>query len=67
MKNHNSRMMMHQVCYDFTDAYKAQGGNCTIVDLAKENITGNDYFLFQDLNNDVIAEHVEKWIQDNVK
>ena len=27
---------------------------------------GNDHFMFQDLNNDVIAEHVENWIQENV-
>ena len=45
----------------------AQGGNCTVVDLPKEGITGNDHFLFQDLNNDVIADHVENWIQENVQ
>jgi len=56
-----------QTCYDFAEAYTAQGGNCTVVDLPKEGITGNDHFLFQDLNNDVIANHVEKWIQANVK
>ena len=38
-----------------------------VVDLPKEGITGNDHFMFQDLNNDVIADHVENWIQENVK
>ena len=58
---------MRQTCYDFEDAYNAQGGNCTVVDLPKEGITGNDHFMFQDLNNDVIADHIENWIQGNVK
>lgn len=59
--------MMRQACYDFRDAYNEQGGNCTVVDLPQEGITGNDHFMFQDLNNDVIADHVENWIQENVK
>ncbi|MGN0253626.1 MAG: alpha/beta fold hydrolase [Lachnospiraceae bacterium] len=59
--------MMRQTCYDFEMAYTAQGGNCTVVDLPKEGITGNDHFMFQDLNNDVIAEHIENWIQNNVE
>lgn len=58
---------MRQTCYDFEEAYNAQGGNCTVVDLPEEGITGNDHFMFQDLNNDVIAEHVEDWIQENVQ
>lgn len=58
--------MMRQACYDFAEAYNAQGGNCTVVDLPKEGITGNDHFMFQDLNNDVIADHIENWIQENV-
>ena len=57
--------MMRQACYAFEEAYNAQGGNCTVVDLPEEGITGNDHFLFQDLNHDVIADHVENWIQAN--
>lgn len=59
--------MMRQACYNFRDAYNEQGGNCTVIDLPKEGITGNDHFMFQDLNNDVIADHVENWIKANVK
>lgn len=58
--------LLSQACYDFAEAYNAQGGNCTVVDLPKEGITGNDHFMFQDLNNDVIADHIENWIQENV-
>ena len=35
--------------------------------LPDEGITGNDHFMFQDLNNDVIADHIENWIQQNVQ
>ena len=58
---------MRQACYDFRDAYNDQGGNCTVVDLPQEGITGNDHFMFQDLNNDVIADHIQNWIDENVK
>ena len=43
------------------------GGDYTVVDLPKEGITGNDHFMFQDLNNDVIADHIENWIEKNVE
>lgn len=58
---------MRQTCYDFTEAYNAAGGNSSVIDLPKEGITGNDHFIFQDLNNDVIADHVEAWILENVQ
>ena len=58
---------MRQACYDFRDAYNDQGGNCTVVDLPQEGITGNDHFMFQDLNNDVIADHIQDWIEENVE
>lgn len=58
--------LLSPACYDFAEAYNAQGGNCTVVDLPKEGITGNDHFMFQDLNNDVIADYIENWIQENV-
>lgn len=51
----------------FTEAYNAAGGNSTIVRLPEEGIYGNDHFMFQDLNNGEIAEHVENWIQENVE
>ncbi|MCD8097379.1 MAG: alpha/beta fold hydrolase [Lachnospiraceae bacterium] len=50
----------------FTEAYNAAGGNSTVVRLPDEGIYGNDHFMFQDLNNDVIAAHIENWITENV-
>ena len=53
--------------FEFAEAYNADGGDCTVVDLPKEGITGNDHFIFQDLNNDVVADHVENWLQEHVE
>lgn len=51
----------------FTEAYTATGATSTVIHLPDEGITGNDHFMFQDMNNDVIADHVENWIQENVQ
>ncbi len=58
--------MMASSADTFTDAYTAAGLISTVVHLPDEGIKGNDHFMFQDLNNDVIAEHIENWIQANV-
>ena len=58
--------MMASTADTFTEAYKEAGGNSTVVHLPDEGITGNSHFMFQELNNDVIAEHIEAWIQENV-
>ena len=50
----------------FTEAYNAADGSSTVVHLPDEGITGNSHFMFQELNNDVIADHIENWIQENV-
>ena len=34
------------------------------VDLPKEGITGNSYFMFQEKNNKEIADHIEKWLSE---
>ena len=58
---------MRETTYQFTKDYNAQGGKSIVYDLPKEGINGNDHFMFQNLNNDVIADHIEKWIGENVK
>ena len=58
--------MMASSADTFTDAYTAAGLISTVVHLPDEGIKGNDHFMFQDLNNDVITEHIENWIQANV-
>lgn len=57
--------MMSSSADTFTEAYQAAGGDSTIVRLPDEGIKGNDHFIFQDLNNDVIANHVEDWIKNH--
>ena len=46
----------------FMESYNADGGDCTVVDLPKEGITGNSHFMFQEMNNGEIAEHIENWL-----
>ncbi len=58
--------MMAASADTFTEAYTAAGETSTVVHLPAEGITGNDHFMFQDLNNDVIADHIEAWIQEHV-
>ena len=49
----------------FAQAYNADGGDCTVVNLPDEGITGNSHFMFQELNNDVIARHIEDWLGEH--
>ncbi len=43
----------------------AAGGDCTVVNLPDEGITGNSHFMFQEMNNDVIAAHIENWLGEH--
>lgn len=51
----------------FAESYNADGGNCTVVNLPDIGITGNSHFMFQELNNGEIADHIENWINENVQ
>ncbi|MCD8181475.1 MAG: S-layer homology domain-containing protein [Firmicutes bacterium] len=51
---------------EFAQSYNADGGSCTVVSLPDIGITGNSHFMFQELNSDEIAAHVEMWIDENV-
>ena len=55
---------MRESAYTFKTSYESAGLTCTIYNLPDEGIYGNDHMIFQDLNNDVIADHVEDWIND---
>lgn len=48
----------------FAEQYNADGGDCTVVNLPDEGMTGNSHFLFQELNNVEIADHVEAWLAE---
>lgn len=50
--------------FAFAEAYNADGGDCTVVDLPQEGITGNSHFMFQEMNNQEIAEHIEAWLAE---
>ena len=50
-------------CKNFVKNYNDEGGNSVLFELPKEGIFGNDHFIFQNLNNDIMADHVEKWIK----
>ncbi len=49
----------------FAESYNEDGGNCTVVNLPDIGITGNSHFMFQEMNSEEIAAHVEQWIQNN--
>ena len=47
---------------DFSAQYNADGGDATMIDLPKIGITGNSHFMFQEMNNREIANHIEAWL-----
>lgn len=49
----------------FAESYNAAGGDCTVVDLLKIGITGNSHFMFQEMNSDEIAAHIEAWLGEH--
>ena len=56
--------MSRNTCVAFSEAYNAAGGDAAVIDLPKEGIYGNSHFLFQELNNKEIADHVEAWLAE---
>ena len=49
---------------EFAKAYNADDGDAVVVDLPKVGITGNSHFMFQELNNKEIADHIEAWLKE---
>ena len=49
-------------CREFARQYNTDGGDATVVYLPDKGITGNSHFMFQELNNDVIADYVADWL-----
>ena len=54
---------VQQMAYRFAEIVNGHGGDCTIVDLPKEGIKGNEHFIFQDRNNARVADHVAAWLK----
>lgn len=59
--------MMSSSADAFSAAYNEAGASSTVVRLPEEGIYGNDHMMFQDLNNDVIADHIQSWIDENLE
>lgn len=51
--------------FAFAEAYNAAGGDATVIDLPAIGITGNSHFMFQELNNQEIADHIENWLGEH--
>ena len=49
----------------WAEAINRHGGNAVVVHLPEIGIKGNTHFLFADLNNVEIADHMEKWLIAN--
>ncbi len=49
----------------FAEQYNADGGDATVIDLPKIGLTGNSHFMFQELNNRDIADHIEGWLAEH--
>lgn len=49
----------------FVECINRHGGNATLVELPKVGVYGNTHFLMQDLNNDVLANLLDKWLHEN--
>lgn len=53
---------VHEKVTAFAEQYKEDGGDCTVVDLPEEKIMGNSHFMFQEKNNQEIADLIETWL-----
>lgn len=48
----------------FAESFNADGGDCTVIYLPDEGITGNSHFMFQELNSEEIADHLAAWMDE---
>lgn len=52
------------LAYKFADVVNAHGGDCAVICLPDEGIKGNDHFMFQDLNNQDVADSMAGWLKE---
>ncbi len=48
-----------ETCRTFADAYNKVGGSAEVINLPDTGFYGNSHFLFQEMNNKEIADHIE--------
>lgn len=51
-----------QLAYKFAETVNAHGGDAKVVYLPDEGIHGNDHFMFEDLNNQAVADNMAAWL-----
>jgi hypothetical protein len=54
---------VRELAYKFAEVINANGDDCKVIDLPKAGISGNTHFMFQDLNNQEVFEHIYKWLE----
>jgi hypothetical protein len=47
----------------WVETINRHGGDATLVHLPEQGVTGGTHFLMSDLNNEVIAAHIAKWLE----
>ena len=53
-----------QMARKFVETINRHGGNATLVELPEIGIRGNTHFLMQDLNNDELADLLDRWLHE---
>ena len=48
----------------FAETVNAHGGDATVVELPDIGIKGNTHFIMSDLNNEEVAAHITKWLDE---
>lgn len=54
-----------QMARKFVETINKHGGNATLIELPKIGVYGNTHFLMQDLNNDELADLLDRWLIKN--
>ncbi len=53
-----------KMAQQFVDTVNKRGGKAEFVCLPKVGIKGNTHFLFSDLNNAQVADHIAHWLHE---
>lgn len=53
-----------EMAHRWASVVNSHGGDVTIVHLPEEGITGNTHFMFSDLNNQEVADHMAAWLNE---
>jgi hypothetical protein len=51
-----------ELAHRFAAVVNAHGGDAKVFHLPEEGVNGNDHFMFQDLNNGDVVDHMASWM-----